>query len=210
VLHLQKDEDAEVRAAAARQLRARNIPGAIQQLLSLLESPHAAEREAAQEGLAEFTLERFSNNFDQMTPQARLVAGSLVRRVDSQMIEKLGMELTATARSRRKRALELAVALDAVATLQDSIAAAVKDEDQYVRIEAIRVLAKTDSQLARQALRDALLDPLPLVQQAAEQALAEMTKRDTAAASIASRETVSYAAPASQAAAVPTPAEVAT
>ena len=98
VLHLQKDEDAEVRAAAARQLRARNIPGAIQQLLSLLESSHPAEREAAQEGLAEFTLERFSSNFDQMTPQARVVAGSLVRRVDSQVIEKLGMELTATAR----------------------------------------------------------------------------------------------------------------
>src|SRR5438477_7687485 len=132
VLHLQKDEDAEVRAAAARQLRARNIPGAIQQLLSLLESSHPAEREAAQEGLAEFTLERFSSNFDQMTPQARVVAGSLVRRVDSQVIEKLGMELTATARSRRKRALELAVALDAIATLQDAIAAAVKDEDQYV------------------------------------------------------------------------------
>ncbi|MBW8884150.1 MAG: HEAT repeat domain-containing protein, partial [Planctomycetia bacterium] len=161
VLHLQKDEDPEVRAAAARQLRSRNIPGAIQQLLTLLESPHDAEREAAREGLAEFTLERFSSNYDQMTPQARTVAGSLVRRVDSQLIEKLGTELTATARSRRKRALELCVALDAVGTLQESIAAAVKDEDQYVRIEAIRVLARVDSQMARQSLRDALLDPLP-------------------------------------------------
>jgi len=207
VLHLQKDEDAEVRAAAARQLRARNIPGAIQQLLTLLESPHTAEREAAREGLAEFTLERFSANFDQMTPQARAAAGSLVRRVDSQMVEKLTEELTAAARSRRKRALELAVALDAVATLQDSIVAAVKDEDQYVRIEAIRVLAKADSQMARQALRDAMLDPLPLVQQAAEQALAEMTKRDTAANSApAGRDTVRLTASVPPAPAAPAPA----
>ncbi len=209
VLHLQKDEDAEVRAAAARQLRSRNIPGAIQQLLALLESPHDAEREAAREGLAEFTLERFATNFDQMTPQARAAAGSLVRRVDSQTIEKLGIELTATARSRRKRALELAVALDVVSTLQDAIAAAVKDEDQYVRIEAIRVLAKIDSQMARQTLRDALLDPLPLVQQAAEQALAEMTRRDTAANSAPTgRDTVSFPSPTPKPAAPPAPAEV--
>jgi hypothetical protein len=211
VLHLQKDEDSDVRAAAARQLRSRNIPGAIQQLLTLLESPHDAEREAAREGLAEFTLERFATNYDQMTPQARAAAGSLVRRVDSQAIEKLGIELTATARSRRKRALELAVALDVVATLQDAIAAAVKDEDQYVRIEAIRVMAKIDSQMARQTLRDALLDPLPLVQQAAEQALAEMTKRDTAANSAATgRDTVPLPAPAIKAAPPSAPVEVAT
>ncbi len=211
VLHLQKDEDAEVRAAAARQLRSRNIPGAIQQLLTLLESPHDAEREAAKEGLAEFTLERFATNFDQMTPQARAAAGSLVRRVDSQMIEKLGVELTAAARSRRKRGLELAVALDAVATLQDAIAAAVKDEDQYVRIEAIRVMGKIDSQMARQTLRDALLDPLPLVQQAAEQALAEMTKRDTAANSApAGRDTVRLTASVPKPAAPPAPVEAVT
>src|SRR5205823_8508387 len=133
-----------------------------------------------------------------------------VRRVDSQLIERLGLDLTAAARSRRKRALELCVALDTVVALQDTIAAAVKDEDQYVRIEAIRVLAKIDSQTARQALRDALLDPLPLVQQAAEVALTEMTKRDTAAASTASRDTVPYPVPAPQAPAAPAPAEVAT
>src|SRR5262245_1037935 len=199
VVYLQRDDDPEVRAAAARQLRTRNIPGAIQQLLTLLESPHAAEREAAREGLAEFTLERFSANYDQMTPQARAVAASLVRRVDSQVIEKLEAELTAKARSRRKRALELAVTLDVVATLYESIVVAVKDEDQYVRIEAIRVLAKVDSHSARQVLRDALLDSNPLVQQAAEAALAEMTRRDTAANSAApGRDTVPVAAKPSQ------------
>jgi HEAT repeat protein len=211
VIYLQKDEDAEVRAAAARQLRTRNIPGAIQQLLTLLESPHAAEREAAREGLAEFTLERFSANYDQMTPHARAAAASLVRRVDSQVIEKLEIELTAKARSRRKRALELAVALDAVAALQDSIAAAIKDDDQYVRIEAIRVLAKIDNHGSRQVLRDALLDSNPLVQQAAEAALAEMTRRDTAANSApAGRDTVPLPAPPPRTAVPTQPVEVTT
>ena len=67
-LKLMDDDDSEVRAAAARQLRQRNVPAQSQRLLKLLESDHAGEREAAQAGLIEFSLERFSANFDAMTP----------------------------------------------------------------------------------------------------------------------------------------------
>ena len=74
-VRLLEDDDAQVRAAAARQLRDRNVPGAIQRLLALLDSPHEVEREAAQAGLIEFTFDRFSANFDQLTPQARETAG---------------------------------------------------------------------------------------------------------------------------------------
>ena len=75
-VRLMDDDDALVRAAAARQLRPRNVPGAIQRLLALLDSPHEAEREAAQAGLLEFTLDRFSANFDELTPEARKTAGT--------------------------------------------------------------------------------------------------------------------------------------
>jgi HEAT repeat protein len=190
-VRLLDDDDALVRAAAARQLRPRNVPGAIQRLLALLDSPHEAEREAAQAGLLEFTFDRFSANFDELTPEARKTAGALVRRVEPQSIDRLRAELDAPTRSRKKRALELATALDAIAPLQDAIKALLKDDDQYLRIDAIRTLATIDNERTRQILRDALLDSQPLVQQAAEAALQQLTRGDTVlAAADPNRDTV--------------------
>ncbi|HZN33617.1 MAG TPA: HEAT repeat domain-containing protein [Pirellulaceae bacterium] len=166
------DSDPLVRAACAAQLRQRNVPGAINRLLQLLDSPHQAEREAAQAGLSEFRFERFAANFDNLSPEARRSAGPIVRRVDPQAIDQIRAELEAPTRGRRKRALEMSVALSAVLELQPLVAALLKDEDQYLRIEAIRALAPIDTPAVRQLLRDALLDPQPLVQQAAEAALA--------------------------------------
>jgi hypothetical protein len=186
-----EDDDALVRAAVARQLRDRNVPGAIQRLLALLDSPHEAEREAAQAGLVEFTLDRFAANFDQLTPESRKATGALVRRVEPQAVERIRTDFDAPNRGRRKRAMEFAVALDVVAELQEHIAALLKDEDQFLRIDAIRTLAKINNARTRQALRDALLDSQPLVQQAAEAALQELTRGDTVwAAADATRDTV--------------------
>jgi HEAT repeat protein len=188
VLRSLGDGDPHVRAACAAQLRERNIPGAINRLLQLLASPHQAEREAAQAGLAEFRFERFAANFDSLSAEARATAGPIVRRVDPQAIDHIRTELDAPSRSRRKRALEMAVALGAAPELQPAIAALVRDEDQYLRIDAIRALVKCDSPAVRQLLRDMLLDPQTLVQQAAEAALAALAGGDTVLA--AQRETV--------------------
>lgn len=188
------DADPLVRAACAGQLRDRNVPGAINRLLQLLDSPHQAEREAAQAGLAEFRFERFAANFDGLSADARATAGPIVRRVDPQTIDHIRAELDAPARSRRKRALEMAVALAAVEELQSSITALLRDEDQYLRIDAIRALATRDSPAVRQLLRDALLDPQTLVQQAAEAALSALTGGDTVLApTAAQRDTVAVA-----------------
>jgi HEAT repeats len=180
-MRLTEDDDPLVRAAAARQLRQRNVPGAIQRLLVLLDSQHPVEREAAQGGLVEFTLDRFAANFDDLTPESRRATGALVRRVDSQAAERIRQDLDAPQRGSRKRALEMALALDIVSHLEVAIAALLKDEDQFLRLEAIRALATKDSPLTRQALRDALLDNQPLVQQAAEAALQQLTRSDTVA-----------------------------
>ena len=152
------DDDSVVRAAAARQLRQRNVPGAIQRLVELLERGDDLEREAAQAGLIEFTWEQFSSNFESLTPEARITSGALVCRVDPRAIDNVRSELDAPTRSRRKRALEMAVALDAIAHLHPQIVALLKDEDQYLRIDAIRTLARFDCPASRQAIRDALLD----------------------------------------------------
>ena len=74
----------------------------------------------------------------------------------------------------------MAIALDVVAQLEDVIGGlALTDEDVYLRIDAIRALASSSSQRAREVVRDALLDSHPLVQQAAEAALSERTLSDT-------------------------------
>jgi len=195
-LKLMDDDDSRVRAAAARQLRVRNLPGATQRLLELLDSNHEGEREAARAGLVEFSWERFSANFDALTPEARAASGALVCRVDPQAVDNVRAELDAPTRSRRKRALEMAVALNALAQLQPQIVSLLKDEDQFLRIDTINTLAQLDNPLTRQALRDALLDQHTLVQQAAEAALANLTRADQTQSSViaaepeASRETV--------------------
>jgi len=48
-----------------------------------------------------------------------------------------------------------------------------------LRIEAIRTLATIDTPVTRKALRDAMLDAQPLVQQAAETAMRQLTTSDT-------------------------------
>jgi len=191
IVQLMKDDDPQVRAAAARQLRDRNIPGAIQRLAELLNSPHPEEREAAASSLHEFTFDQFAANFDQLSPESRFSSGALVRRVDPGAVQRVRDELSAPARGRKVRALELAVALDAVEELQSQIAALLADEDQFLRIEAIHALATYDSRATRDSLRDSLLDKNPLVREAAEVALSDLTQRDTVKlAANANRDTV--------------------
>jgi HEAT repeat protein len=165
------DDDAEVRATIALQLRDRGVPGAINRLIGLLESTHQVEREAAQASLEEFRFGHFASNFDSLTEEARRSTGPLVRRIDPQALVELRLELDAPTRSRRKRGLEMAVAMDAVVLLHDAVVALLKDEDQFLRVEAVRALATCDSSRTRQVLREALLDSHPLVVEAAEQAL---------------------------------------
>jgi HEAT repeat protein len=202
VLRVFEDKDPQVRAAGALQLRERKIPGAIQRLIGLLESPHEVERAAARASLIEFSFERFDASFDELAPQARAATGLIVRRVSPDAASRLQPEFDAPVRSRRKRALEMAVTLDIVAQLMEPVCELLKDDDQYLRIEAIRVLANVDDPLARQALRDALLDSAPLVQQAAEAALATWARGDTVSA-VATRDTVSVVMPIATAAQAP-------
>lgn len=190
-VQLLDDDDLQVRVAAAGQLRVRNVPGAVQRLVALLDSPHPQEREVAQANLREFNYDHFAAMFDHLTPEARISSGALVRRIDFHAVDRVQMELAADTRSRRQRALELAVVLNAVEDLRVPIAALLGDEDQYLRIEAIRALATCDSRTIRDILRDAMLDSHPLVQQAAETALAELNRKNAETLVLeADRETV--------------------
>lgn len=188
------DEDAHVRAAAAAQLRDRGVPGAIQRLLVMLDSPHEIEREAAHTGLGEFRFDRYLALFDTLSSDARRATGLLVKQIDTNTLAALKTELTAAARSRRKRALDICLAMGLVEESIAEIAALLRDDDQFLRIEAIRVLATCDCPTTRHALRDSLVDTHPLVQEAAELALAKLVQ--SSATTIATASTDSISAPA--------------
>jgi len=188
------DEDAHVRAAVASQLRERNLPGATVRLMRMLNSPHQVEREAAQSGLVEFEFNKYLAGFDGLSADAQRSTGRLVQQIDPEWYAGLRRELAATARGRRKRALAIIAATDSAAEFEDEIAAVLQDPDQYLRIEAIRVLAMADSLRARQALRDSLVDSHPLVQEAAESALARLLGHDTSSSLAATADTLPLSA----------------
>jgi len=165
------DRDPQVRAAILGQLRPRDLPGATARLLEYLDSPHEVEREAARKGLEEYTFSRYLVAFDGLSDAARSTTGKLVKAVDPQSMELLRAELQAASRSRRKRALEICAAMDAVEVLQTALIGLLADDDQYFKIDVIRTLEGHDLPAIRTALRQALMDHHPLVQQAAEQAL---------------------------------------
>lgn len=171
-----EDADPEVRAAIASQLREKGVLGAIPRLVALLDSPHEAERAAAQASLSEFCFEQFATTFEEMPADAQRNTGLLVRRVDPLAIHSLRQELDSPVRGRRIRALKMALALRAVKEAEEAIADLLLDDDQFLRVEAIRTLATADSPFIRQTLRDALLDANPLVNEAAETALVRLAQ----------------------------------
>jgi HEAT repeat protein len=173
------DTDPQVRAAILLQLRARNLPNATARLLEYLDSPHEVEREAARKGLEEYSFQRYLQAFDGLSEAARRSTGVLVKMVDPQALQQLQAELQAPARSRRKRGVEICVAMEAVEAMQATLVSLLADDDQYFKIEVIRAMEHRDLPAFRAALRDLLLDHHPLVQQAAEKTLAHFTRGKT-------------------------------
>ena len=166
-----QDEDPQVQANVLPQLRGRGIPGALARLVELVDSPHAIVRKAARKCLTEFTFRRFLAAFDMLDDEVRLSTGALVKKVDLQTIPLLKAEMESKVCKRRRRALAIATAIDAVAELEPAIVQLLHDEDHLVRADAASTLRRSTSPTARQALSEATADRSPLVQEAARQSL---------------------------------------
>lgn len=174
VLDALDDKDPVVRANLASQLRTRGIPGSMNRLVTMLDSLHEVERQGARKSLEEFTFASYVANYDYLDEDSRERTGQLVRRVDEESARLLREELFATSRTRRRRGLEMALHMGLVAQLQDVIAALTRDEDQYIRLEAVRLLGDCPTDISPQVLREALSDSRVLVQEAAERGLREL------------------------------------
>lgn len=171
VMMAAEDSDAEVQAAALAQFHERNLPGAMARLIDALESPHSVVRRTARKGLAQFAFPQFFANFDLLDEPTRRQTAALVKKVDPQTPAQLRAELHSPIRSHRLRALAILPCLELIAELEDAVIALLADEDPVVRAEAVAVLGDCPTPRVREALREAMNDPVRLVQQAVCRAL---------------------------------------
>lgn len=171
------DSDPQVQANVLAHLRPRNVQGALATLVAMVESPHDMVRQAAREGLEEFSFDRFLRTFDTMDEDVRRTTGVLVKKVDPQALHDLSHELVAMSRTRRIRALTAAEAMDAVVEMEEPILALLRDSDHMVRAAAAQALGNCPTPAARDALREALIDRSVVVQEAAEHSLFRLAEQ---------------------------------
>jgi HEAT repeat protein len=171
------DPDPHVQATALRQLRPRGIPGALGQLVAAADSPFAAIRAAAYEGLTEFRIKRYLLSFDTMADDVRRTTGALVRKIDPAALPMLREELTCDIEARRLRAVRAAQAMNATRDVEAALIERLLDENHLIRVEAAAALSQNDSPGAQAALRDALRDKSQLVREAARESLDTIARR---------------------------------
>lgn len=170
------NRDPVVRAHLIRQLRPREIPGAMSLLMRMVDHPSAEVREALRDSLPEFTIRHFLINFDTLPEELVATTGNMVRRIDIESVPTLQREMLCLSPVRRRRAVQAANAMGLVRELEQTIIGLLSDDDHMVRIEVARALATCDTAPTWEALRDALLDRSVIVQEAAEQSLEQITR----------------------------------
>ena len=158
------------------QLRRRGIVGSLARLVALVDSPHAAVRNAARENLDEFTIERFLRTFDMLEEEVRQTTGMLVKKIDLRTVPRLETEMKSRGRTRRLRGLAIAQAMGVVEQLEPLVIELLRDEDHLVRVQAATALARCTSAASRRALERALGDRSHAVREAAGKSLAEQAQ----------------------------------
>jgi HEAT repeat protein len=182
LLRCADDVDPGVQAAATSRLRSRCIPGALGLLLSKLESPHEAVRQAAREALNEYRFSRFLAAFDQLDEAACRRAGQLIKKIDPETVPLLRAEFDSPGRSHRLRALRIAETMELIDDVQGKLVELLGDdaEDGVVRTEAARLLAGSTSASVIQALETALSGANARVRSQAELSLEQILRRSNA------------------------------
>jgi HEAT repeat protein len=169
------DSDPQVQANVLPHLRRRGIPGTLQRMVKLLDSPHLVVRQAARNGLGEYSFARFLGTFEMMDYEARKTTAAIVKKIDQHTIPLLREELQSQTRSKRIRGLQIVEAMEVAPLLEETIINMLGDEDETLRAEAATALAGCKSPAARLALERAARDPRTKVREAAEKSLRATT-----------------------------------
>ncbi len=169
------DDDPQVQANVLPHLRRRGIPGALQRLVEMLDSPHLVVRQAAREALGEFSFARFSGTFEMLDGEARKTTAAIVKKIDQHTIPLLRKELQDPARFRRLRGLQIVQAMDVACLVEEAVVEMLRGEDETIRAEAAVTLAGCRSPAVRSALEKAIHDGSAAVREAAQKSLNELS-----------------------------------
>ena len=142
--------------------------------MALLDSSHSSTREAAREALQDLSFENFLSRFESLSDEVRRSTGPLVSRVDLEAVPLLRIELSADSRSRRLRAIEMAVVMNLVAQVPAALIERLQDEDHLVRASAASALQGCNRNDVRAALQESMRDQSLAVQNAARASLSNM------------------------------------
>lgn len=165
----------DVQAWATHQLRACEVPGAIEKLITRLDSPIQEVCAAARAELAGFNIARVLDFYEQLEPTVARAVGRIVQKIDPETMAKLKSEMHHSMQRRRIRAIRCAEKLGLHTELVPQLAALLQDVDPVVRRTAVEVLGKLP-QLASDAIAPLLQDASPRVREAAAEALGVAVK----------------------------------
>jgi HEAT repeat protein len=174
VLAALADPEAEVQAAATRQLRDRHIPGTMAKLIELVSSPHPEVQEAARQSLAEFSFANYIARYETLDDETRRSTGALVALIDANCLTQLEQEMSSLVRRHRLRAIEVAEIMGVLPRLSHALVERLDDEDHMVRAAAASALGECTTMDVRDALLEALGDRSHAVQTAARDSLRSM------------------------------------
>jgi HEAT repeat protein len=166
------DPDEGVRAAAVRQLRPRNVPGALQTLVPLLDSRSTEVRDAARTALAEFNFARYRAMFDLLDETTARTTGMLVHKVDAGARAGLIAELASPSITARHRAIEMALAMSATQDVCEQLIELSRCENAGLRRDAVIALGSCSGPKSENAIRIAMEDAHQSVRDAASDAFA--------------------------------------
>ncbi|QDS99660.1 HEAT repeat domain-containing protein [Adhaeretor mobilis] len=171
IVQAMDNPEPKVRATAIRQLLDRSIPDLLTKLMKLIEDPCEIVQEAAREALTEFSFESFLSRYDTLDELTRRNTGSLVSRVDNEVVPKLRAEMESQSRKQRSRAIEMADSLGLLAKVSDALIDRLEDEDHLIRVAAADALQFCTGTDVRDALMAALKDRSTAVQASARASL---------------------------------------
>jgi HEAT repeat protein len=171
VIESLESDEPEVQAWATSQLRAWQVPNAMELLVARLDSPLAEVREAARHELAGFDIHRAIEIFDHLEPGMQAAVGRLVQKIDPETVHKLKEELQNSIRRKRIRAARAALAMKLHEEVADALLTMARDTDNLVRRTAAEVLGRIPTREAIETLHDLTRDASPRVRDAAVAAL---------------------------------------
>ncbi len=178
LFELSADKDPLVQADVVGHLRDTGSPRALPRLVQLLDAPHRIVREAVRRCLSEFTFRRFQTSFETLDESLQAATGTLVKRVDGEAIGRLADELEAPDGRRQLRALDMAIAMDAVADVESHVIALGESPRAVVRQAAVKAMGCCNTHRIRTALLARTDDTSAAVQTAARAALDAFVARD--------------------------------